>query len=365
MERSDKLVRLLLDQVDEHAFTFLDPGGRFVEWSAGATEVYGYTREEVLGQSGQLIFTREDAERGLFEHELEVARSGGRMEDDRWMLRKDGQKIWVTGVVKGLRDERGGLIGYAKVMRNRTDLKTRTEALESEIVGLRTRDEHNRKLFAVIAHELRNPLAPIINVAQLLRTHFGTNEHVATALGILERQVDALSKLVLDLVDMTRASVGKIHCEMIPVELGELLRQVADGCRSQIEEHGQRFWLHVPPTPIMVKGDPVRLRQVFSNLLVNAIKYTPDGGNIYLRATTDGEAVVTVEDTGMGIPPELLPRIFELFTQEDDPENRTRDGLGIGLALVKDLVSLHGGSVQAKSDGRGKGSMFIVQLPVL
>ena len=364
MSERQTWVTHFLDGADDHAFTFLDTNGRFVEWSAGATKIYGYEPSEVLGQSARLIFVPEDAKRGLFEHELVVARAGGRMEDDRWMLRKDGQRIWVTGVVQAHYGQNGDLIGFSKIMRNRTDLKIKGEALESEIEALRAKVARNEKLFAVFAHELRNTLSPIQNSTQFLRDTLVTDETTEAMLGILERQVNTLAKLVTDLVDATRVVHGKLRCEMTAVDLGEILGQVADSCRPEINARKHNFRLLLPPTQIIVKGEPMRLCQIFTNLLSNAIKYTPNGGNIFLRATSDGDAVVTVEDNGIGIAPEILPEIFELFTQEEDAEHRTHSGLGIGLALVKDLVKLHGGSVQAKSDGKNKGSIFTIHLPV-
>lgn len=358
------LADLLLDQNDEYAFTFLDVNGNFIDWSAGAAKIYGYSREEVLGKSAAMIFTPGDRARGIFDHELAVARAGGNMEDDRWMMRKDGQCIWVTGILKALRDEQGNVIAFSKTMRNRTDLKTRTDSLESEINSLKSKDQRNRRLVAVLAHELRNSIAPVMNATQLLQLQLGQDTELSPLVEIQERQMNTLVKLVADLFDATRVTEGKVHCEKIPVDLTQILQRVAEFARPELEARQHHFWLHLPPTSIVVEGDPVRLQQVFTNLLGNAIKYTPNGGNIYLRATRDGDAIVTVEDNGIGIPPEVLPQIFELFTQEDDPEQRTRTGLGIGLALVKDLVGLHGGTVQARSDGRDKGSIFMVQLPL-
>jgi two-component system CheB/CheR fusion protein len=354
----------LLNQADEHAITFLDVEGRIVEWSAGATRIYGYTRDEALARSASMIFVPEDAERGIFEHELAVARAGGHMEDDRWMLRKDGQRVWVTGIAQAIVDDHGEVVGFSKIMRNRTDLKIRMDAIDGEFNSLKAIAEQHRTFVAVLAHELRNPLAPIKNLAEILRLKGRESEDLRPLADMLDRQVATLTKLVADLMDVTRVTQRKIHCEKVPVDLTILLQQVADSALPEMESRAHQFWLHVPPTSIVVLGDPIRLQQVFMNLLNNAIKYTPDGGRIYLRATTDSNAIITVEDNGMGIPPEMLPQIFELFTQEDDREQRTRSGLGIGLALVKELVSLHDGTVQARSDGKNKGSVFTVQLPL-
>jgi two-component system CheB/CheR fusion protein len=355
----------LLEQFTELAVVHLNQAGEILHWSAGAEKVFGYAASEVLGRSAAVLFTPEDRDRGSFELELAVARAGGNMEDDRWMFRKDGQRVWVSGVIKELSDDSGQSLGFAKIMRNRTDLEARTQFLETEVESLRRRESQRHQLFGTLAHELRNPLAPLFNVAHLLRQTVRHDEQVSALLGILDRQLDLMRKLIDNLLDVTRTSQGKVKLDLADIDLGDLLTHVVESSRSQLESRRHRFWLLLPAAKMIVRADAVRLHQVFANLLDNASKYTPPGGRIYLRATIeDDEALVAVEDNGVGISSEMLPRIFDLFTQEDDHGPSTRSGLGIGLALVKDLVSLHGGSVQARSDGRGKGSIFYVRLPL-
>lgn len=356
----------LMDQFTELAIVDLDLDGQIRGWSIGAETVFGYTAAEVLGQHVSLLFTPEDRDRQSAEHELRVARAGGNMEDDRWMLRNDGQRIWISGVVKQMTDTSGAAIGFAKVMRNRTDLEARTQFLEAEVESLRLKERQRHQLFGTLAHELRNPLAPLFNVAHLLRQTVAVDEQVATLLGILDRQLEFMRKLIDNLLDVSRSAEGKIKLDLVEIDLGELLTQVVDASHTQLESRRQQFWLLLPATKMVVRGDAVRLQQVFANLLDNASKYTPPGGRVYLRATVDDDdVVVAIEDNGVGISAEMLPRIFDLFTQEDSQHPHSGGGLGIGLALVKDLVSLHRGNVQARSDGKGKGSIFYVRLPLI
>lgn len=365
MNETPDLLPMLLDQADAHAFCLMDADGRIVEWSTGAAKLYGYEREEILRRSGAIIFTPEDRKRGIFEHETSVARAGGSMEDDRWMMRKDGSKVWVSGVLKAFRSPEGAVIGFSKIMRNRTDFKIQTDSLEATIHELEAKNDVKRRMFATFAHELRNPLAPVRNVAKLLRLKMKDDTDAAPLLDILDRQVAHLNKMIDDLLDATRIEQGKLRCEKVTTDIAVILRQVEENCHSMIEERQHQFWLHLPAAEILVHGDPVRLEQIFMNLMANAIKYTPNGGRIYLRATLDADAVVTVEDDGIGISPEALPKIFDLFTQEESLERRNDGGFGIGLALVKDLVRMHGGTVGVRSDGRNKGSIFTVRLPLL
>jgi PAS domain S-box-containing protein len=363
--KPDELLRLLLEQGKDHALLLLDPGGRVVGWLAGAEHILGYRAEEMVGQPAARLFTPEDVGRGLAEHELEVARKVGRAEDDRWQVRKDGTRIWASGVLLALRDAAGEVVGFGKVLRDRTDLRAQIQALENRAEALARADRRKDLFLGTLAHELRNPLAPLVNALQLIRLAGPTSEALAYPVQIIERQVEVIRRLVDDLMDTTRVGAGKVELKMGPVRLQEVLGRAAEACRPRAEERRQDFRVLLPPAPIALEADAGRLHQVVVNLLTNAVKYTPEGGGIWLKATVEGdEAVVRVEDSGVGISPEMLPRIFELFTQEESSRPRSEGGLGLGLPLVKELVALHGGSVQVRSEGKGRGSEFTVRLPL-
>ncbi len=351
-----ELLRLLLEQSQDHALILLDPGGRVVAWLAASERVFGYTAAEMLRQPLDRMFTPEDLARGLHEHELAVARGHGRAEDDRWQVRKDGSRFWAFGVLTALRGAGGEVVGFGKVLRDRTDVKAQIEAL-------RQQGERAKAALATVAHELRGPLGAIANAAHLLKAGGGIDPDTAAAL--VGRQVDLLRRLADDLMDAARVGAGKVRLALEPVDLLALLRSAAEEYRPGSEARGQEFKAILPDGPVTLEADPARLRQVVGNLLHNAVKYTPAGGQVCLKATVEGdEAVVRVQDTGVGIAPEVLPRIFDLFTQEESSLGRSEGGLGIGLALVKNLVARHGGTVQVRSEGRGKGSDFAVRLPL-
>ena len=236
--------------------------------------------------------------------------------------------------------------------------------IERSEKALREADRRKDDFLAVLAHELRNPLAPLRNALQILR--MTSDQDGAIRAGeMMERQVEHMVRLVDDLMEVSRITRGKIDLRREPVDVSQLIRIAVETSRPLIEAAGHKLLVTLPAEPLTIDGDPVRLTQVVSNLLNNSAKYTDAGGQIWLTVAREGSAVaISVRDTGAGIPPEMLPQVFELFTQVDRHSNRSQGGLGIGLTLVRSLVEMHGGSVQARSDGVGRGSEFIVRLPL-
>lgn len=257
----------------------------------------------------------------------------------------------------------------AAVVVTHTDITThiqterRLRAAKQELQRL---DERKDAFLATLAHELRNPLAPICTAIPVLRQDAATGwgEKDLALLAIVERQAGNLVRLVDDLLDVSRFTRGKIQLKRQVVDISEAALSAIEIARPNIDKSQHTLTTRFPPEPIHVSGDPVRLAQVFSNLLNNAAKYTDPGGAITLECGQDGDAVVvTVSDNGQGISKEMLPSIFDLFMQTDMSQGGAQAGLGIGLALVKTIVELHGGTVDAHSEGEGRGSAFIVRLP--
>ena len=356
-----ELLQLLLAQSEDYAIFFTTPEGLVTDWYPGAEHVFGFKAEEIIGKSARCLFNPDDLERGAADHEMALARAAGRSEDDRWHVRKDGTRFWGSGALLALRDGRRELVGFAKLVRNRTDVKTHTEALENRLHALEALQERTRVFLATLAHEMRNPLAPLSNATLLLRG----GSHNEEVLRIVERQVALLGRLVDDLMDMARVSAGKVQLKLEVLDLTEVFDGAAQAARPAAAARGLELQVVPIAGTVPVCADAQRMQQVFANLLDNAIKYTPRGGRIVYNLTTEGgDAVVRVEDTGIGMSAEILPRIFDLFTQEESARPHSRGGVGLGLPLVRDLVELHGGTVQARSDGRDKGSVFTVRLPL-
>jgi PAS domain S-box-containing protein len=361
--RADQLLTLLAQQSKEHAFMLLDADARITWWSPGAEYIFDRGASEMVGQSLAKLFTPEDVEKGIPDQEIKLALHFGKAEDDRWQIRRDGSRFWATGMLVALRDQNNELVGFGKVLRNRTDLREQLEALRNQVEALTAADRQKNKFLATLSHELRNPLGSVSTALELISRTLSPDANVEASLKIIEEQLDFVRRMLDDLLDVTRISTGKIRLNMRPLELHETIERAVEGARPLIEERCQNIQVIGPWSSIEVQGDPDRLHQVFLNLLSNAAKYTPERGNVSVKVTTEGdEAVVRVTDTGVGIPHEMLPRIFDLFTQVET--RLSHGGLGIGLALVKDFVALHGGSVQVRSEGVGKGSEFMVRLPL-
>ncbi len=239
------------------------------------------------------------------------------------------------------------------------------DELRRRVAQLADMDRRKDEFLATLAHELRNPLAPIRNSLHVLRLSGSTGPAAERLHEMIERQVSHLVRLVDDLLEVSRITRGKIDLRRERLDLATVLRSAVETSRPLIEVARHRLTLTLPPEPLILEAYPVRLSQVIANLLNNAAKYTEEGGQIWLTARAEGdEAVVSVRDTGLGIPAEMLPRVFDMFAQVDRTLNRSQGGLGIGLTLARTLVEMHGGRVEAHSGGPGQGSEFTVRLPL-
>ncbi len=358
-ENPEEQYRLLMENVKDFAIFLLDTNGKIATWNIGSERILGYKEAEIIGQPYSLIFIPQDIVKGQPEYELEIARDKGRSLDERWHIRKDGTQFWATGVVTPLWDEEGRLRGYAKVMRDFTDRK-RAE------IELAEANRHKDEFLAMLAHELRNPLAPIINVVQILRQEQALSTSGKQMIDMIDRQAKHLNRLVDDLLDVSRITKGKIHLRKERVELHTLVNHAVETSGHLIKSRRHELTVSLPSESVWLEADPARMEQVLSNLLSNAAKYTEPGGHIWLTAERQGpEAILRVRDTGIGILPEMLPRVFEIFVQADRTLDRAQGGLGIGLTLVKALVEMHEGRITAYSPGIGLGAEFIIHLPVV
>jgi PAS domain S-box-containing protein len=337
----------------------IDHQGRVVEFNPAAERTFGYRREEALGtELAELIVPpalRARHRQGLARHLAtgEGTVLGRRVEMPA--MRADGTELPVELAIARIPGEGPPL--FTAYLRDITERKRSEDAL-------READRAKDEFLATLSHELRNPLAPLRNALHLLR-HAGAAPGSSQVLEMMERQVNHLVRLVDDLMEMSRIARGSFELRREPVELQAVLRNALETAEPLIAAAQHHLSVSLPEKPIALEADPVRLAQVFANLLNNAAKYTPAGGSIALEARREGgEAVVSVADTGQGIDAAQLPRIFDMFTQGERTSRHSQGGLGIGLALARRLAQMHGGSVRAHSEGRGKGSRFSVRLPL-
>ena len=359
------LADLLLRQSRAHGVIFMDADGCIRGWSEGAAFITGYTAAEVIGQSVAMLFTPEDRERGLDEQELRIAREVGFGEDERWHLRKDGSAVWTTGVSLPVRDAHDALTGFVKIFRDASHLRSRAKYLENVLADCHVQRSQQDFFLGTIAHELRGPLAPLKNALHIVQ-RLGVESHsLQQPVAVMGRQLGILERLVEDLIDLTRVNAGKLSISYARIMLQQLAAEAKEACDEAAAIKGVSVQLVLPGVPLEVQVDTERMLQVLGNLLNNAIKYTPRGGTIWLSVTADQtHFLVFVKDTGRGIGPELLPKVFDAFTQAGDIGTQRSDGIGLGLAVVKEIITLHRGTVEVRSEGEGKGSEFILRVPL-
>jgi PAS domain S-box-containing protein len=364
-EHVSAILDLLLRETTSFAVLVCDPQGIIRGWNHGAHHILGYSADEALGRSTSIIFTPDDVERGLHQHELRIAREVGVAEDDRWQLRKDGSRLWCTGAMLPMRDGAGEISGFLKIFRDASHLRSRMGYLENALGECARIQSGNTVFLASIAHELRNPLAPLKTALHILQQMETATDGSRQALKIMDRQLAFLERLVEDLVDLTRIGVGKMGLSYARVQLQQLVRDAVDARSPAAPADGVSVRLVMPPLPIEVEVDPERMNQVIANLVNNAVKFSAPSGYVWVTVTADRDHfLLHVKDTGRGIGPELMPRIFDVFTQAGGADDHRGAGLGIGLAVVKEIVDLHLGTIEVRSEGDGKGSEFSVRIPL-
>jgi PAS domain S-box-containing protein len=355
---------VLLQESSKYGFVLFDAGCRIRAWSHGAHVITGFSEGDALGQPGSMLFVPEDIAQGMDRQEFREAASFGYAQDERWHARKEG-RFWSSGVTMAMRGGNGETEGYLKVFQDATHGRTRMKYLENVAQEAKLRRDSLELLVGTIAHELRNPLAPLRGAAEVLQMRESEDPYAREAVAIVRRQIDLLHRLVEDLVDQARVRSGKLRLEYAQLPLQHLLRDAIAAVSPQAKTQGVTLHVVCPEIALMVEVDEGRLHQVLVNLMGNAIKYTPAGGGVWITGTADqSHFLVKVRDDGQGIDAELLPQVFDAFTQARDATTARGSGIGLGLALVKQLVTLHQGTVEVRSDGPGKGSEFIVRVPL-
>jgi PAS domain S-box-containing protein len=363
LRQSELRLRLLIESIQDYAIFMLDPTGRVTTWNHGAQAITQYTAPEIIGKHVSTFYPQEMVDSNHAQKELDTADSAGRFEEEGWRVRRDGSRFWAHVVIRAIRDEHMRLVGFAKVTRDLTERKNAEReqaAREAAEEASRAKDE----FLAMLGHELRNPLAPTLTALQLLKLRGDIRS--SREQQIIERQLKHMVRLVDDLLDVSRITRGGFQLNRGPVDLRDVVARAIEIASPMLEERRHDLEVKVPAGEILVEGDTIRLAQVFTNLLNNAAKYTDPGGHITVALWTEsGQAITEVRDDGMGISSDLLPRVFDTFVQAPQSAARSAGGLGIGLALVRSFVTLHGGSVAASSAGARRGSTFTVTLPLL
>jgi len=357
LRQTEERFRLLVESVVDYAIYMLDPEGIVTSWNSGAERMKGYRRDEILGKLFSHFFTQEDLAAGKPWEELATARRTGRAEMEAWRVKKNGDRFWARVVLTAVHDDDDHLRGYAKVTQ---DLTERRHAQDLEKAA-----KNVNEFIAMLAHELRNPLAPIKMAVEVMAKAPNDAATCEAMRQTIDRQSAQLARIVDDMIDIARITRGSLVTEHAPVELGDVVRRALETAAPAIAAARHALEVEAATEGLVVHGDRDRLTQLVANLLNNAARYTPAGGRIWVQARReDGHAILSVRDTGRGIEPQIIERIFDMFVQGRSALERVGGGLGIGLALARRIAELHGGTLVAKSDGTNRGAEFVLRVPL-
>jgi PAS domain S-box-containing protein len=384
---TDEQYRLIVQSIKDYAVFMLSPEGRILSWNEGARLIKGYTAPEVLGRSFEIFYPTEAVADGFPKRELKEAARVGRFEDEGWRIRKDGSRFWANVVISAIRDPNGTLLGFSKVTRDLTsrrdaeeqarklaaeeaahaeaarrneDLERLNVELESALAlaerSTRVRDD----VLAVVAHDLRNPVHTVLGAAGVVEVVPAGEAH-DRHVQMIQRAARTMERLISDLLDVASIENGTLSLRTAPVDLTALASDVVELLEGQARDRKIELHREIDPGIPVVTGDRDRLIQVLSNLIGNAIKFTPEGGNVWLRLARNGdEVVVSVADTGIGISPADLPHVFDRFWRARET---TAKGAGLGLSIASGIVEAHGGRIWAESQP-GVGTTMTFALPV-
>jgi PAS domain S-box-containing protein len=354
----------LLDSVEDYAICILDPGGAIVSWNSGGERLFGYHADDIIGRDYSSFFTPIERRDGIPAAHLLSALGSGRHRVERPCIRHDGSAFDANVLLAAIRHPDGSHRGFSLVVRDITERKRLENDLRRRAEDLEAANRAKEEFLATLSHELRTPLNAMLGWTRLLRSGKLDERAMARALETIERNAHIQEQLIADILDVSRIVTGKLRVALRPIEIAPLVQAAVDAVRPAADAKGVALGTAGDGAGTIM-GDPDRLQQAIWNLLSNAIKFTSRGGRVAVSAGRVGpNAVIEVSDTGEGIAPGVLPYVFDRFRQGDASATRLHGGLGLGLSLVRHIVELHGGQVEARSGGTGKGATFVVQLPV-
>lgn len=355
---------ILVDSVEEYAIYLLDAKGNVMTWNRGAEKIKGFTAAEIIGKNFACFYTSEDVAADRPQRNLREAARRGHVRDQGLRVRKDGTTFEAEVVLTALRDQKGNIRGYSKVTRDMTD-QIRSREFEAEKIAAEKASKAKDDFLAALSHELRTPLTPALAAATYLEDNAEKlPPEFVEDVELIRRNVKLQARLIDDLLDLTRITRGKLRIDFEICDAHSVIRNAVEIAGSAIAAKGIRLSTRLNANQHHIKADPIRLQQVFWNLINNAVKFTPHAGEIAIRTSSDdrGSFHFDITDNGIGIEPERLSSLFRPFEQADASVTRQFGGLGLGLAISKHLVELHRGTIQAESRGRSFGSTFKITL---
>ncbi|WP_175914016.1 PAS domain-containing hybrid sensor histidine kinase/response regulator [Burkholderia metallica] len=347
----------VVESITDYAVFMLDPHGNVATWNAGAQRIKGYRAAEIVGHHFSRFYPPDAVAAGRPSYGLDEAATNGHFEDEGWRVRKDGSQFWASVTITPVHDHTKQLCGFIKITRDMTERK-RLEELEASTQRLSV-------FIAMLAHELRNHLAPLRHSVGVLQSLADPAPALAQCGDAVNRQVTQLTRLVDDLLDVGRITAGKVELDDRPTTVRDIVCRGVESIQPKLAARGQHIRVDLPPDAVPLHGDDARLVQVLHNLLDNASKFSPHGGRIEVGARVEGPVVaIRVADHGVGIARDALETIFDLFEQESGSGRQPAEGFGLGLAICRTFVELHGGRISAESGGPGQGATFTVRLPI-
>lgn len=364
LRRSEEQFRLLVENVEDYAIFLLDSEGYVVTWNAGAVRAKGYLANEIIGHHFRRFYTPEDQARQLPETLLQHAREHGSAHNQGLRVRKNGERFLADVVIKAIYDQTGSLRGYSKVTRDITE-QVRNREIEAARQLAERENETKDQFLATLSHELRTPLTPVLGALAELKGNLAnaSRSEIEETIDIVRRNVLLEARIIDDLLDLTRISRGKVEIRREAVDVHSAVQDAVNIVNPDASAKGLVLSVELSAEEHWIWGDSTRIRQVFWNLLNNAVKFTPERGRItvLVQNCAPGRIAIEVTDTGIGLAPDQVSKIFMAFEQGEREITRQYGGLGLGLAITKKLVEMQDGSIGAQSEGRGKGSKFRVE----
>jgi PAS domain S-box-containing protein len=360
IRESEELFRLLIQEIQDYGIFTMDADGRVMSWNLGAERLHGFKAEDIIGRYFAFCHTPEEIEKGISETELRAAAERGRFETEGYKVRRDGSRYWASMVLTAIHDQGGGLRGFSKVIHDITERKNNEIALlEAKRVAekaSRAKDD----FIAALSHELRTPLTPVLMTATSMEHDETLTPDLRQQMGLIRHDVELEARLIDDLLDLTKIARGKFSLHLENVDLRELLLRTVEMLREDFVPKQLEIRLDDSARFTIAHCDPARLQQVLWNLIKNAIKFTPEKGIIHVRTFNANDQTLSVEirDTGIGIAPELLEKIFTPFEQGSLAGDHRFGGLGLGLAIANAIVEVHHGTIAAASAGLNQGASF-------
>src|SRR6266699_683253 len=367
LQQTEEQFHALVDSVEDHAIYMLDPGGNVVTWNSGAQKIKQYAADEIIGKNFACFYTAEEVAAGKPQRNLREAARKGRICDQGLRVRKDGSTFHAEVVLTALRDRLGEIRGFSKVTRDITD-QIRNRETEAAKIAAEKASKAKDDFLAALSHELRTPLTPALAAADYLAVNAAKlPADFAQDVEIIKRNVRLQARLVDDLLDLTRVTRGKLDLQLEDVDAHVLVRDAIEIANSSIAAKKITVSAHLNAEEHYIQADSIRIHQVFWNLINNAVKFTPPGGKIDIRSCNGdrGRFQFEITDNGIGIELERQGALFRPFEQADPSIRRQFGGLGLGLAISKHLVNLHGGAIEVQSRGRSFGSTFTVTLDAI